>query len=153
MTIISVPSYLLGSQTFAYRETGDVNSTTCWLDHAPVSCSTTGVTLSDLGAGTHRFEVQVLGDHSESSDTAVWTIRAATPRPRRVRAHVAGRHGTVTWASDPGAGSYVVTETTGGVRRAMTSRARRLRLAIPAHGLVTVAIHAVTAGAGPGPTR
>lgn len=150
VTLTSTPSEVLGTQVFVYRETGDVNTTRCWLDRLVISCGASEVVLHDLSAGTHRFEVLVDGADSQSYDTDVWTIRAAAPTPGHLHARVVKRRGTVTWNAVRGARAYVITETVNGIRHTTTSHARRLRLTVTPHTPVTVAIHAVTAKGRPG---
>jgi hypothetical protein len=111
VTITSTPSEVLGTQTFVYRETGDVNTTQCWLDRVVIFCDASQVVLHNLSAGKHRFEVLVEGDDSQSYDTDVWTIRVAIATPRGLHARVVNLRATVTWNAVRGASAYVVTET------------------------------------------
>jgi Bacterial Ig-like domain (group 3) len=150
VTFTSIPSDVLGTQLFVYRETGDVNTTHCWLDRVVISCGASEIMLHNLSAGTHRFEVLVDGDDSQSYDTDVWTIRAAAPTPGHLHARVVKRRGTVTWNAVRGASGYVITETVKGIPHTTTSHARTLRLTVTPHTPVTVAVHAVTAEGRPG---
>jgi outer membrane protein assembly factor BamB len=148
--ITSSPSPVLATQTLTYREAGDVNATHCWLDQVAISCGPGGVVLRNLSAGTHRFDVVVVGNGMHASDAEVWTIRAALPAPVHLRAHLAKRRATVTWNAIRGASAYVVTETINGVPHTTTSHARTLRLTLAPHTRVSVAVHGVTATGRPG---
>lgn len=150
VTITSNPSRMLSTQTFIYRESGDVNTTRCSLDRVAISCGPSRVVLRNLSAGDHRFEVLVDGNSSHASDTEVWTIHAALSTPAHLHAHVVNRRATVTWNAIRGASDYIITETFNGISHTTFSHARTLRLTIAPHTRANIAVHGVTTDDRPG---
>ena len=80
------PTSTTGAETITYTETGDVTSTACTLNGAPVRCTAAAATFSQLATGTYVFTVSAIGPGGAGAAQARFTVSAARNRPPLARA-------------------------------------------------------------------
>ncbi len=70
----ATPSQTATSALISYIEQGDVTSTSCTLDSAPVPCTSAQAELSSLSAGQHTFTVSAGADGASASAAVSWSV-------------------------------------------------------------------------------